>query len=239
MAESPRSSFIPRQSSTAIPAKMQRRRTFSVFNFLASVILIASLIAAGGAYFYKGVAEKKLVEAQLKLKAESEKFGIEKLNEVRDFNRQLLAVRYLLDHHIAPSKIFDALELDTLGSVQFMEFTLEYDPEVNDVLLTVLGGTEEFKTVALQALKFSEQPLLKDAFFTELGSKEVTSNEIGVSGTNDQFEHEVNFTVAGKVPSELLVYGGTEATQAVTEGVMEAETVEEVPQSPETVSSPI
>ncbi len=208
MAEIPRSSFIPKQSGSAIPATMQRRKNFSVFNFLASVILVASLAVAGGSYFYKGITQKRLDGAKQSLIDEKRKFGDEKLNEVRDFNRQLLAVKFLLDQHIAPTKIFKVLEFATMQRIQFNNFKFEYDPVVGDALVTVQGGTEEFKTVALQAMKFGDQPILNEVMFSELGSSDVSSDSVEEGNQKESDPQAVVFTVTGIIPLNLLQYDG-------------------------------
>ena len=205
MAEIPRSSFIPRQSNTAVPVTMQRRRTFHVFAFLATAILVCSLAGAGGVYFYKGVTQKKLDAAQKALDEEIKKIGTGKLDEVREFNRTLLSVNFLLNQHIAPSKLFEALQLKTMKGVQFTSFSLAYDPSF-EVSLDVRGATGQFKTVALQALKFKEQPLLKDAVFSELDS-----SDVAVTSKNQDTQktvHKVNFSVAGKIAQSDLLYDG-------------------------------
>lgn len=211
MAEIPRSSFIPKQSGSAIPATMRRRKTFGVFNFLASFMLLVSLVLAGGAYFYKEINIKRLDQAKQLVADEEKKFGSEKLNEIRNFNRQLLAVKFLLDRHIAPLKIFNALEFATMQRVQFKDFSLEYDPLMSEALVTMTGDTEEFKTVALQTVQFEGRPLLKDVLVTELGSEEGKSGESDdvAAGNNGK----INFTVKGKIPLDLLRYEGKSITE--------------------------
>ncbi len=211
MAEIPRSSFIPKQPGSVVPAAMQRRRRFHVFGFIATVILVGSLLFAGGAYFYKGVSEQRLIKAQENLKAEKDKFDIAKLNEIRDFNRQILAVRFLLDQHIAPSKIFDVLELNTMERLQFTSLHLTYDPS-REILMDVQGSTEEFKTVALQGLSFGKVPLLRDSIISELGTSNTAESE---TGEDDQ---QVTFNVKSVLSIDGLAYTAAPRTEALPSG---------------------
>ncbi len=221
--EAPRSSFIPKQTSSAMPLSVKRRRSFHVFGFLATVLLVTSIISAGGAYLYKNYSVRDLDKQREDLRVVSEKYGDEKYNEVRNFNRQLLAVRFLLDQHLSPSKFFDQLELSTMQRIQFTNFEFEYDPGF-EVILRADGGTEEFKTVALQALQFDNQPLLKDMTFTDLSSGNVDQENPGAS-TNATFDHEVGFTINGVVSPEFLLYEGTDPiSETAAPAIVETQT---------------
>lgn len=206
MADIPRSSFIPKETSGAVPSRIKRRRTFHVFGFLASVLLIGSLALAAGTYFYKKTAEKARDNTQEELRLLKDQFDEKQVAEVRQFDRQLKAAEFLLNNHIAPTKIFTVLERSTKQRVQFMDFGLEYDPSF-DVTVSLSGGTEEFMTVALQALQFGSEPLLRDALFSEVSS-EGANIEAVENPVSDVEDHEVTFAVSGTVAPSLLLYDG-------------------------------
>lgn len=221
MQEIPRSSFIPKQSGSAIPAIIRRRRKFSVFSFIATLIFITSLVVAFGTYYYKGTTERRLDEAKKALSEEETKLGPDRLKEVRDFNRQLLAARFLLDQHLAPTKIFKVLEQTTMQRVRFEGFSFEYDPANRDAMVTLQGSTEEFKTVALQGDRYEDQPILAESIFSEfalIGAGSIP--EEGIANANPK--QSVSFAVSGEIPIETLKYEGRvgqEETKQATEMV--------------------
>lgn len=224
MAETPRSSFIPKQTQSAVPSSVRKKKRFHVFGFISSVILIGSLVLAGGAFFYKDYAHTQLEAEKANLSAEKEKFNESEIAEVRSFERRLMAVRFLLENHISPSKIFDALELSTMRNIQFTSFALDQRPS-QDVTLAIQGGTEEFKTAALQALEFAKNPLLKDAVFTDLGTSGATLEEIeSGQGTLLDSGYRVNFSVTGNITSGLLAFDGD--TSATTDEAPNQQTQE-------------
>lgn len=209
MVDIPRSSFIPKETSAAIPTRIKRRRTFHVFNFLASALLVVAILLAGGTYFYKYTLDNKLVSVKEQLREQTNLFSEERLAEVRAFDRQLRAAQYLLDKHLAPSKIFTALEKDTVDRIRFTSFLYEFNYPF-DVLMDIQGATEEFKTVALQSNEFRRDTLFEKGIFTDLGTSDVSTPDDEPS-TNDN-DGKVNFTVKGPVLLEMLSYDGLNAT---------------------------
>ena len=238
MAEAPRSSFIPKQTSSAVPSSVRRKRRFHAFNFLASALLALSLALGAGSYFYRNYAGKQLEQAKSDLSFESERFSENDIAEVREFDRTLEAARLLLDNHISPSKIFDALELKTMDRVQFSSFSFQQRPS-QDVTLTVEGGTEEFKTVALQALQFGDDPLLSDAVFTDLGTQGASVEALEAGQTQPSESHRISFSVIGDIASSLLVFepGSFGSKPSFVEPVTE-DTSSDVPENEEEDEQP-
>jgi hypothetical protein len=216
MVDIPRSSFIPKETS-ALPTRVTRRKSFHVFNFFSSALLVVSLLLAGGTFFYKLTLEKERDESIAELATKKSLFSDEKLLEISIFDRKLRAASFLLDNHLAPSRIFSALESGTMERIQFRDFVYEYEYPLG-ISLELTGETEEFKTVALQADEFFEEPLLREGVFTDLGTEDPTSSEdSGNAGTKD----EVHFTVSGIIARELLKYDGTGAASMNTFSIPE------------------
>ncbi len=211
MAEIPSSSFIPRQNQSAIPARIRRRRTFSILNFVSTVILLGSLILAGGTFFYKGRVAVVQDNVKAELTAQEGLFNDTEILTVKHFDRQIRAAKHILENHIAPSKIFSVLETATMDRIQFTSFDYSYDPGF-EVMVTVMGGTQEFKTVALQALAFGDESngkeaLLKDAVFTEIGTSETS---VAPTDSGEEISHSVNFSLTGVIAPSEIKYDGRE-----------------------------
>lgn len=218
MAEVQRSSFIPRQAAGAVPSRVRRKRRFHVFGFIATALLLASVILAVGLLFYKDYVLASLESEKAALEQERTRFDESSIASVTELDRRIAAAYYLLDEHIAPSKIFDALELTTKERVQFTSFNFERRPS-GEVTVTIGGSTPEFKTVALQALQFGRNPLMEDAVFTQLGTFRPEATILRDIDNQDQlFEQEsrVNFSVIGLLSQEALAFEGENFAPPVT-----------------------
>ncbi len=209
MADIGRSSFIPKESGGMTPGKMRRRRTFHVFGFISTTMLVGSLVLAGGVYFLKSTADSGLEDAQTALRDQKNLFKPENIAEVREFDRRLQAAELLLKNHVAPLKIFTALEEETKQKIQFTEFELEHTPEL-EMILTLTGSTPEFKTLALQELQFGDDQVLRNILFNE-----VASDDDEGEGSGDR---SITFSLKGTIDPALVRYDGTPArtTQQVS-----------------------
>lgn len=74
----------------------------------------------------------------------------------KDLEPRLTALAQLLDRHLSPSKVFDALEKFTVPEVYYSSFTLSPDGRV---VLTTTAPT--FETAARQVVAFQESGLVK------------------------------------------------------------------------------
>lgn len=207
MADIPRSSFIPKDVASAVPARVRRRRTFNVFGFVGSIMLIASLVLAGGVFFLKTKTQKDLEQRKVTLEAENRKFNEQSIFEVQQFDQRVQAAELLLKNHLSPSLLFEELESVTKHHVQLTKLEYEYDAPF-DVLLTIGGATDAFKTLALQELGLLNSALLRSIEFTELGTSDVqkpgesTGSKTDTSG-KDTF---VQFTLEGNLEPALIRY---------------------------------
>jgi len=222
MAEVPRSSFIPKQATTAVSSRVRKKRHFNVLGLISSVVLLTSLVLAGGAYFYKDFALGRLAQEKTRLEEQRSLFVQSDMVSVRELDRRFRAAEYLLQNHISPSKIFDTLELNTKKSVQFTSLSFSRLPS-QTVSVSITGATEEFKTVALQALQFGDNPLLKDAIFGGFTVVDDSSGDSELEGPDAP--PLVNFKVTGSINSSQLFY------DPASEGIDDI-TQDEVEESP-------
>lgn len=192
-----RSSFIPKETAGMTPSKIRRRRTFNFFGFLATTTLIGSLIFAGGVYFFQSIATAKLQSAQLALNEQKSLFKPEDIAEVREFDKRLQAATELLRNHVAPLKIFAALEENTKKNIQLTSFTLEHTPSL-EMVVSIEGTTPEFKTLALQELQFADTQLLRDIVFKEVKTVD-----------DENATPMITFSLEGVVDTSLVHYDGT------------------------------
>ncbi len=208
MVDNPRSSFIPRESSGMVPGKVRRTRTFHVFGFIATTLILASIVTAGGVYFLNKSADSNLIKAQEALSAKKSLINPASIAEIRQFDRQVQAANLLIKNHISPLQIFAALEEYTKQKIQFTSFALEHTPEL-EVLVELEGETFEFKTLALQESGFGADTLLKNVVFNE-----VTTSDGEQSDGDDSGERKVLFSLKGILDPTAILYDGNSKRSA-------------------------
>ncbi len=218
----PRSSAASGRGASAIPKIVKKKHTFRVFGFIASVMIAGAFLSIVGALGYKFFVEGQLSSAKTALEelSESERDLGDRISRIETFNAQLSLAEYLIENHMAPSKLFTLLEKDTKQSVQYTGFGYTYDPGFQ-VLLNLTAGTNEFNSVALQ----NNEMKAEEAVFTEyiLGgiSNTVSVDENASEGSeiSEESEHPVTFNFSGDVDTSLIQYTGRELSQAIEESL--------------------
>ena len=206
MANVPRSSFIPKQvTQSATPKKVRHTRVFSIVGFVAGFLLILSLALSAGVFIYKGIVARELSAQQQALASERGKFNEADMAEVRSFNERILLARSLLDGHIAPSKVFAALENSTKQSVRYTDFSFTRRPS-GDVSLELSGVTDAFAKVALQSLENSEDFILKDMAVAEVSIE--SQGEEGAEGetVSSSGRKSIIFNLVSNIPASKLLF---------------------------------
>ncbi len=206
MAYIPRSSFIPKETVGAIPTQVRRRHTVHVFGLLGTLLFSIAIIGSLGIFFYNDYLTKSLEQAKQDLSDLSTKDSEEKIEQIAEYDRKLKVARDLLDRHIAPTKIFEELELSTKNTVQYTSFSLEHDPGFK-VLVSLGGVTKDFASVALQKMQFGEDALFSEYVVQDIAVTNVTTEsgggeEIGIS------EEKIAFSVTGLFSPDFVRYEG-------------------------------
>ena len=208
MTETPRSSFIPKQTMATVPSRARRRRKYNVFGFIATVLLLGAIFLSVGVFLYRDVMVSQLEGEKEALREQRSLFNEADIANVRDLDAQLAAGMHLLDTHAAFSKVFDTLQLTTKESVQFTGIELERRPS-NDVSVVIEGATEEFTAVALQATQFGRDPIMQNTIFTDITTADKSAEDL-LAGNSDaaaeEDEPRVTFSVEGNIAGPLLQF---------------------------------
>jgi len=218
----PRSSASGGRGASAIPKIVKKKHTFRVFGFIASVMIAGAFLSIIGAFGYKFFIDGQLSNAKETLEelSASEKDLGDRIARIETFNAQLTLAEYLIDNHLAPSKLFGLLEQGTKESVQYTGFSYTYDPGFQ-VLLNLTGGTDEFNSVALQ----NNEMKTEDSVYTEYliagisNTVSVDEDEPVGSESSEEVEHPVTFNFSGDVDTSLIQYTGRELSQAIEESL--------------------
>lgn len=219
MANVPRSSFIPKQVTSATPKKVRHTRVFSVLAFGSSALLIVSLLLSVGVFIYKNIEQSNLEKEQAALASARSQFDEQDMAEVRSFNKRIELARSLLEGHVMSSKIFKALESSTKQSVQYTSFTYVRRPS-GDVSIDLFGVTDDFAKVALQSLENSEDFILKDAAVTEVGISLGAGSEESTPVTAGT--KRVSFKIVANVPASKILFDASAIETQPVEGQQDA-----------------
>lgn len=169
--ESPiRTSFIPRVDTGVSKTSPLR----SIVGTLTVLLFIFTLLATGGSLAYQWLLGKTVEAKRVELNDTYESFQPSTIRELKRWDARLISVEGLLNNHIAPSNIFDALEQATLSSVALKDFT--YSRTGEDIFVTFSGEARSFSSVALQSQSYAETGLFTRLIISNLGITKGTVN---------------------------------------------------------------
>lgn len=215
MAEQFQTSFIPKKSFDVGPTKPVRG-TGIIFT-IAILLVIASLLAAGGTFAYERFLEGSIVRKKEELQKARAAFEPELIRELSHLDTKLKTAEELLSTHLAISGIFDLLEETTLETVRFTNFG--YSIEATGVRISLSGIARSFTSVALQSDEFTKSRFIREPVF---------------SGFSLDDRGDVEFNVTALIDPAVVSYEGRakdagtasfEVTPSVAGDVVEEEPV--------------
>ncbi|MFA5935700.1 MAG: hypothetical protein WC787_02515 [Patescibacteria group bacterium] len=175
-------SFID-ENASRIRVDISRRR----FTLIFMAMLFLALIGGGyGLLYWQGDrASANLTEAMSRLSS-TQGMSQERLSNwesFRDLEPRLKALTQVLDRHLSPSRLFDALEENTVPDVFYSTFTLSPDGRL------ILGTTApSFASAARQIVAFetsgiaqSVQAMGYQAHYNDAGNLEAVMFQIGLA----------------------------------------------------------
>lgn len=158
-------SFIPKK--TVIESPKRIKSGGGVVNLIAFIVFLASLIAAGGAYFYRESVKTDIEEFKRSLAVAKNQFEPSLITELQILDKRLNAATTILEKHIAVSPIFVLLEEVTLPTVRYSDFSYEVDTTTNLVNVTMKGEAKGYNFIALQADLFDDNKFIKNPIFSD------------------------------------------------------------------------
>lgn len=216
MGPNPKTSFIPKQSMGSSPASARRHKTFNVLTFVATIFFLAVLILSVGAFFYKQYDDRKLQSSKEQLASMKKAFeeGGD-INSIRELDTRLNIAQYLLDHHIAASRVFDAIEASLQTNATISTFSM--DRAESGTMRVALGGEAlSFNTVALQEQSFANEKAFAPGtlLFTDVDTTE---------------DDTVKFSVATDLDPASIKYQALQVIDDSTASTTDGSTTDTVP----------
>jgi hypothetical protein len=179
--------FIPKKPLTE--ERTEAPRTVNVFSLVATIIFIASLASAGGAFFYKFYLGKSVEAETASLNRAKAAFEPTLIIEMKTLDRRITSANEILNNHITVSPILKSLQSLTLKSIQFTKFDYAVDPATKNINIKLSGVTSpagSYTSIALQSDKLGENKYFQDPVFSNLNLNEKGGVTFDLSFTVDK-----------------------------------------------------
>lgn len=159
-------SFIPKKTITQ-PSPRSGGSSFGLVNILSFIIMIVSLLLAGGSYLYRDNLSQKVSEMQTSLNRAQNIFEKTLLEDLELLDKRIEAAQTILSGHIAVSPIFEVLQDTTLPTVRYVDFTYEIDTVNPDIIhIAMKGEAVSYDVITLQADLFSKNRFIRNPIFS-------------------------------------------------------------------------
>lgn len=183
-------SFIPRKPMSTSARHTGGNWLGVLLVLVATLIFIASVVAAGGAFVYQKYVNNSIVSKSEMLKQTEAAFDPETIQELVRDDRRIINAQALLQKHTTALGVFNLLSQDTQQTIQYNSLTYDIS-DLGVAHISIAGVADSFATVALQSDKLGSEKYLKDVSFS------------GITVGTDGY---ISFTVKATVDPTLISY---------------------------------
>ncbi len=166
-------SFIPQQPVIKIESA-KRTGEINIPMIVAAVIFFATLIAAGGLYFWRTSVEARVVQKEAELAGKADQIDIDGIKELQRVEARLTTGKRLLLNHVAFTAFLAFLESETLKSVTFN--SLDYSVRDGAPHVVLKGKAPTYMSLYVQEQSFKQNPLVKSVVTSGVSLLPVTGN---------------------------------------------------------------
>jgi hypothetical protein len=170
-------SFIPQQPLLRVEGGPSRREAVSFPLVLALVAFFATLVLAGGMYYYKVRADREVNDMTQELIAAEGEIDTSLIDRYKKLDTRLKVAKDLLSSHAAFSIVLNLLEDTSAQNIGLTE--LGYSEGDTGTIVNVSGVAVSYAAVYFQAESWRKMvPIVKDVSVGEVNLDE-TSGVIG------------------------------------------------------------
>jgi len=162
------SSFIPKGplvSGAGMPLT-HGKGEHTLLGFIAGLLFAISALSAIGVFGYKFYLNYAIDNMKEELEAGRVALETETLSEITRLNNRLLATEALVDSHLALSPLFKFIDVSTLRTVRFNDFS--FTTNEKGLAVTIEGEAKSYASLALQADLLNKSPYFKEPVFSDL-----------------------------------------------------------------------
>lgn len=167
MEERVKTSFIPKASLKVERAETKSRDPIAFVNIIAGVILLLSILGAGGMFLFERFSVQAIESKKQSLERSRAAFEPATIKELARLDTRITTGRTLLSNHPALGLLFDELEKRTLSTVKFNDLSYA-TAGVDRILLTTSGEAASFNAVALQSDSFVKSAIITEPIFSNV-----------------------------------------------------------------------
>ncbi|MDA8597070.1 hypothetical protein N9L26_01895 [Candidatus Pacebacteria bacterium] len=172
MANTPGGSFIPKRTTGTVAPKRKGQRIY-ILNYIAYALFFGTLVSVVGIFILDRQATGQLERHIVQLDEARQSVNESQIQSVRELDQRIKIAGSVLNTHMAPSRIFEALEEVIVASIQLTSFGYERDTG-GGALLSFAGLTDTFDVLLFQREVVKQSALLSQA--------DVVSVEYGEGG---------------------------------------------------------
>lgn len=228
-------SFVPKKTVVEREPRRSGGGFGGIVNLLALIIFIASLVGAGGVYFYRSSLQNTIEGYKESLVRARAAFEPSLITKLQVLDKRMKASTNILGSHVAVSPIFSLLGDITLPTVRYSDFSYEFNKQNSNLVdIKITGQAKGYNHIALQADLFAQNNFIKNPIFSnftldQLGNisfnltfsvdkslvvyESFLEREASLANPLDSFEGDVNFS--GEIPlvpdgEPTILYPGVE-----------------------------
>lgn len=199
-------SFIPKKQNVVMsgtinagaPQKPKVHGT-SLFMFLGMFLFVVSLLALGGAYFWKYYLSTANEKYKTELATREKQFNVQLIEQLKAINIQIDSAKRLVDNHVAFSSVFEVLQRFTISDVRFLSMNFKSAPESNGNLSISMSGQGK----NLAAVAFQSDVL---ADLAPYGLVKIVKNPL-ISMPTLESNGAVSFSFSAEIDGKSMTYG--------------------------------
>src|SRR3989344_7165961 len=165
-------SFIPKKPIISEPgSRVAVSHSINIFSAIATIVFVLTILTSGGVFIYKNILESQILLSDKSFNAAREAFHPEKMQELIDANSRIMAVKGLLEKHIASSEHLVLLQSLTVKRMRFN--SLSYvNKNLGLPTLSIDGEVATYNALAEQEEIFSKNEFIKNPQFSNFRLEE-------------------------------------------------------------------
>lgn len=168
-------SFIPKKP-LAEPV-VRQKFTIGIFGFIGLIVFVLTAASAGGIYVYQKNIVQQLSDKQAQLNNARNSIESPFIDEAKTLGRRITDANEILSNHIIVSPIFQALQINTLKTVQFTHFQYETPQTPKDpIKISMSGIARDYTSIALESDQLAKNKNIQNPLFSGLALDPATGN---------------------------------------------------------------
>lgn len=157
-------SFIPKKPM--IEERFVAPRPIGLLTVVSIFIFFTILLASAGLYFYQGFMASNISKMEGDLVKSKDAFESAGISRYQLLDKRINASNEVLSKHIAVSPIFKILQDITMKTVQYTNFSYNFNEKENKINVKMKGIATGYRSIALQADLFTTNENLIDPIFS-------------------------------------------------------------------------